>query len=132
MDKCRLLQSHVEFVGRDLTSDGNCPAQSNFLLMCDWGVIKSGQILHSFIGLVLFCSKYAPHLEMRIKPLRRLLKAYFREPIPTMTWSPNLMLLYQDIKDQITSSPIFAWYDPAKPTFLKTDWSAEGMGWILI
>ena len=23
-------------------------------------------------------------------------------------------------------------FDPSKPNFLKTDWSAEGMGWILM
>ena len=33
---------------------------------------------------------------------------------------------------QVTVSPVLARFDPLKPTFLKTDWSAEGMGWILM
>ena len=86
--------------------------------------------MYSFVGMVLFYSKYIPYLEMRIKALRQLLKAYFRKPITTMAWSPSLLLMLQDIKDQITSLPILARYDPVKPIFLKTDWSAEGMGWI--
>ena len=32
----------------------------------------------------------------------------------------------------ITSSPIVTKFGPLKPTFLKTDWSSEGMGWIFM
>ena len=67
LNKCRFLQSRVEFVGRDLTSDGDCPAQSKFDLIRDWEVLKSGQSLHSFVDLLLFYSKHKPYLEMNIK-----------------------------------------------------------------
>ena len=100
--------------------------------MSDWKVLNSGQSLHLLVGMALFYSKYVPYFEMRIKPLRQLLKAYFRKPIPTMACPATLLLLFQDIKDQITSSPILARSDPAKPILLKTNWSAEGMGQILI
>ena len=49
-----------------------------------------------------------------------------------IAWTPELLELFNTAKDLITSSPILARYDPSKPTFLKTDWSAEGMGWILM
>ena len=32
----------------------------------------------------------------------------------------------------ITSVPVLARFDTTRPTFLKTDWSSEGMGWILM
>ena len=99
--------------------------------MSEWEVPKLGQSMHAFAGLGLFYSKYAPYLEMRIKPLRQLLKTYFKKTIPTIAWYPNLLLLFQDIKYQVTSSPILVRYYPTKLTFLKTNWSAEGMGWIL-
>jgi len=31
-----------------------------------------------------------------------------------------------------TSSPLLVRFNPAKPVFLKTDWSASGMAWILM
>ena len=31
----------------------------------------------------------------------------------------------------MTSSPLLARFGPSKPTLLNTDWSMEGMGWIL-
>ena len=49
-----------------------------------------------------------------------------------MEWSPDLIKLFEDIKICVTSSPVLVRYNPSKPTFLKTDWSAEGMGWILM
>ena len=49
-----------------------------------------------------------------------------------MAWTPALISIFEELKVTITSSPILARFDPLKPTFLKIDWSAEGMGWILI
>ena len=49
-----------------------------------------------------------------------------------MSWSPQLIHLFEDIKVCITSSPVLERYDPDKLTFLKKDWSAEGMGWIMM
>ena len=49
-----------------------------------------------------------------------------------MLWSPQLIQLFKDVKVCITSSPVLARYDPDKPTFLKKDWSTEGMGWIMM
>ena len=49
-----------------------------------------------------------------------------------MYWTPDLIALFHELKVGINSSPISSRFYPNKPTFLKTDWSAEGMGWILI
>ena len=49
-----------------------------------------------------------------------------------MAWSLELVDLFRDAKVCITSSPILARYDPGIPTFFKTDWSAESMGYIFM
>ena len=49
-----------------------------------------------------------------------------------MAWSPDLIDLSNDVKVCITSSPVLARFDPSKLTFLKTNWSAEYMGYILM
>ena len=48
-----------------------------------------------------------------------------------MVWAPTLLQFFNDSNISTTSSPILGRYDPDKPTFLKTDWSTEGMVWIL-
>ena len=49
-----------------------------------------------------------------------------------MAWSPELVTLFEELKVTLTSSPVLARFDPENPTFLETDWSAEGMDWILM
>ena len=132
LDKCQFIESRVEFLDCDLIAHGNCPVHTKFEIICDWDIPLTGQSLHSFIGLIIFYCTYAPYLEMRIKSLRKLNKDYFRSPIPQMTWTPELLQLFNDIQVSITYSPILSRYNPSKPTFLKMDWSAEGMGWILM
>lgn len=132
LKKCEFLKDRTEYVGYDILSNGNAPAQSKFNMINDWKLPTTGQSLHSFIGLINFYHRFAPYLEIRLKPLRRLCKKYFRKDIPQMEWTRELITLFEELKICITSSPILARYDPEKPTFLKTDWSAEGMGWILM
>ena len=71
-------------------------------------------------------------MEIRLKRLRKLLKQYYRKPIPLMAWTPDLISFFEEITLTITSSTVLVRFDSLKFTFLKTDWSAEGMGWILM
>ena len=124
LKKCDFLQERTEYVGYDILSAGNCPASSKFNMITDWKLPIDGPSLHSFIGLINFYHKFCPYLEIRMKPLRKLCKKYFRKRIPSPEWSPKLIQLFEDLKRCITSSPVLARYNPNKPTFLKTDWSA--------
>ena len=132
LDKCDFLKPRIEYVGHDILADGNCPASSKFKLIDDWPLPNSGQSLFSFVGLVNFYHRYAPYMELRLKPLRKLVKKFYRKPIPENAWTEELKSLFSDLKQCITSSPVLARFDPNKPTFLKTDWSSEGMAYILM
>ena len=59
-----LLKKGFEYVGRDVTEDGNCLAQSKFDLINDWKLPTYGQALFLFIGLVHLYHRYAPYFEM--------------------------------------------------------------------
>ena len=80
-DKCVFLKERVEFVGHDLNADGNYPAAGKFDVIRDWILPTTGQSLHSFFGMVIFYHRYVSYLEIRIKPLRKILKTYFRKKL---------------------------------------------------
>ena len=71
-------------------------------------------------------------METILKPLRSLVKLYYRKHIPHTAWTDALVHLFEDMKLCITTSPVLVKFDSTKPTFLKTGWSSEDMGWILI
>ena len=49
-----------------------------------------------------------------------------------MAWTTHFITLFDNCKHHLISSPLLLRYDSSKPAFLKTDWSAGGMGYILI
>ena len=49
-----------------------------------------------------------------------------------MAWTPILITLFDNCKQHLVSSPLLLRYDSSKPVFLKTDWSAGDMGYILM
>ena len=57
-------------------------------------------------------------MELRLKPLRKLVKAHYRKPTPNTNWTPELTELFFDLKTCITSLPALARFDPSKSTFL--------------
>ena len=67
-----------------------------------------------------------------MKPLRKMVKKFYRKPMSALVWSAELSSLFTDLKKSITSSPVLARFDPLKSASLKTDWSSEGMGLILV
>ena len=132
LTKCKIFKEHVEFVGYNLTTYDNCPAASKFDLIKDWSLPPHAISLLSFIGLCSLYSRYCPWFETNIKPLRKLQRFFHRQPIPIMAWTTNLITLIDNCKYHLVSSPLLLRYDSSKSAFLKTDWSAGGMGYILI
>ena len=84
IDKCEFLKERVKYVGIDIMKEGNTPAQSKFNMINDWKLPTSGQSLFSFIGLINFYHRYAPYFEIKLKPLRKLCKQFYRKELPMM------------------------------------------------
>ena len=80
--KCDYFKPRFEWLGNDLKTEGNSPAESKFNLINDWTVPAMGTSLASFLGLITYYGKYIPMYEQKSRPLRILAKAYHRKPIP--------------------------------------------------
>ena len=79
------LKDRVEYVGYDLTSNGNCPARSKFSLIQDWIFPSHGISLHR---VMLFYHNYCPWFETNSKPLRKMQRSYLTNNIPS--WDGHL------------------------------------------
>ena len=132
LSKCDFFKDRVEYVGHDLTANGNCPARSKFSLIQDWSLPPHDIYLLSFIVLCCFYNKYCPWFETNVKPLRKLQRVYHRNDIPIIGWTSPLINLFCDCKTHSVPSPLLFCLESSRPTFLTTDWSAGGMDYILI
>ena len=74
LDKCDILKPRVEYVGYDVTNDGNYPVSSKFSMINYCKILERGEMLFSFLSLINFYHQYAPYIEIRLKSLRKLLK----------------------------------------------------------
>ena len=100
--------------------------------MNDRKLPTNSQDLFSFIGSVNLYHRYAPYFEIRMKPLCKLLKQFYRKPIPLMVRTPALIELFDELKKGVTYLPVLVIFDPDKLTFFHNDWSAEVMRCILM
>jgi hypothetical protein len=61
-----------------------------------------------------------------------MVHTYSRRAIPDSDWTDDRTDLFASMKVALTSSPLLARFDSSKPVFLKTDWSAACMGFIIM
>ena len=132
LTKYDFFKPRVEFVGYDLTTYGNYTVASKFDLIQHLPLPPNTVSFLSFTGLCRFYIRYCPWFEMNIKPLRKVQRTFHRKLIPIISWTSSLITLFDDCKNQLVTSPLSLRYDNSKPAFLKTDWSAVGMSYILM
>ena len=60
-----------------------------------------------------FIHQYASYFEIQLKPLWKFLKQYYCKPIPLMSWTPQLITLFYELKHGVKSSqsldPVLPW-----------------------
>ena len=49
LKKCAFVTNRIEYVGHDITPNGNCPAQSKFDLITDWPLPATAQSVSRFL-----------------------------------------------------------------------------------
>ena len=77
LKKCRFFPEKAEFVGVDVRSDGNSPADSKFKAMLKMveSPPSAATDLLALIGFLGFCQELIPHYEVRIRPWRNYKKS---------------------------------------------------------
>lgn len=125
-------QRQVEYVSKDILTAGNTIAQSKYGMVSSWNRPMTGDNLRSFVSFCNFYARFVPMFQIQCKPLRDVYMRYRKQSIPELACSPNLVATFENLKVAITSSPLLARYDSSKHFFIKTDWSATGMGYILM
>jgi hypothetical protein len=133
LKKAQWFPTSVEFVGVDMRQDGgNSPTKSKQVLLHNWKVPKTARAYLSFIGFAIFSLKWMPWFELKIAPIRKVIKDYeLDETLNESTDSNAAEVVYEYIHKFLLSEPVLQRASIHKRFYLKTDFSSVGLGYAL-
>ena len=130
LKKCLFCPERMEFVGHDVCTDGNRPAQSKHSLLKSWPVFRIARDVSSFLGFLNFYGTYIPWFEERAAPLRELSKLGMQSNIEHLMNEEHFKARH-DLIMAILSDPCLACFDYTKRPYLLIDFSKKGFGYNL-
>jgi hypothetical protein len=133
LKKCSFFPIKVEFVGHDLTQEGNMPAASKDALLNHWTRPTTVRDVSSFLGFGNFYSRYIPHFELRVQNLRQIIHDFgYEHNILDSEWKKSAISEFEDIRMTILSKPLLRRVSRTKRPYLRTDFSKLGFGHVLL
>lgn len=124
--KCKFTQKCVTYLGHKIDAEGLNPTEDKLAAIRDAPKPKDVTALKSFLGLIMFYSRFMPHHPTILAPLHNLLK----KDTP-WTWSKVEEDAFIAAKELILNSQTPVHYDPALPLYLSCDGSSYGGGAVL-
>ncbi len=131
LKKSFIFPQHFEFVGNDVSPDGNRPAQSKHQLLASWPQPEIVRDIAKFIGFAQFYSVYIHHFDMCIAPLHEItITAEYTDPVAPL-WSDAAQRSMDDIKEAILSDPCLMHFNYNRLVVLRTDFSSLGFRYVV-
>ena len=126
--KFQFCRETVDFAGFTVTPTGPAPSPRILSAIKDFPVPKDLTGARSWFGLVNQVA-WAYSLSPVMEPFRELIK-----PNRKFYWDENLTMIFENSKDKIISlvKEGIRTFDASRKTCLQTDWSREGIGYLLL
>jgi hypothetical protein len=105
LKKSHFFPKRFEFVGIDVSADGNQPAMSKHNLLRHWPLPKLVQDVASFIGFLQFYSSFIPHFEVRALPLHKIMTRENTEPVGNM-WTADANSAFKELKNSVLEEEV--------------------------
>ena len=124
--KCNFAKNSIEYLGHEIGPNFVKPLNDNLAAIRQFPVPKSCRNVRQFLGKINFYLKFIPKASSLLEPFHKLL----RKNVP-FRWTTKCEQAFDKVKNLLTSAPILAIFDSAKPTTIYTDASAVGIGAVL-
>ena len=125
-EKCEFSKHSIRFLGQVIDQSGIRPDQDKVKAIQAMNEPENVTELRRFLGMTTQLSKFTPHLSETTKPLRDLLSTK-----NSWVWSEPQQKAFQQIKQQLSSTPVLALYHPNRLTTVSADSSSFGIGAVL-
>lgn len=125
-EKCRFMVREVKYLGHILSKKGVSASPDKVRAIEEAPVPKDVSELRSFIGLVNYCSKFIPNLNVKMAPLFEMLKKGVK-----FEWDDKKQEAFECMKKALSSERVLEHYNPKFPIVIIADASDKGVGGVL-
>ncbi|XP_049897830.1 uncharacterized protein LOC126388653 [Epinephelus moara] len=134
LDKCKLLQHEVKFLGHVVDQNGVRPDPDKISAVLDWPIPNTIRQVRAFLGLAGYYRRFVSGFAKVARPLNQLLTgipANKRSETRTVQWSAECQKSFDALKTALTQAPVLAYADYSLPFIIYTDASNQGLGAVL-
>jgi hypothetical protein len=126
LEKCQFLVKEVKYLGHILTREGVKPNVEKIKAILDAPPPQNVTQVKSFVGMVMFYSKFLKNLSEILTPLYLLLHKGTK-----FEWTEKCQKAFLACKKQLCEKHILTHYDPKKQIVITCDASDDGISGIL-
>ncbi len=143
-EKCIFAQTSVKYLGHIVSDKGVQTDPDKVTAVKTWPVPRNLKELRSFLGFVGYYRRFVKDFSKKVKPLNDLTSGYpptrqgikstnngrYRSPKDFFgsRWTAACQKAFDQIIEELTTSPVLAFADPKLPYILHTDASTSGLG----
>ena len=127
LPKCSFAVPEINVFGHIVSSRGIQPDKKKVEAVANAPAPKTSAEVHSFLGLVNYCSRYVADYSTTTYPLRQLLKEKTK-----FHWGEEQQKRFLKLKQAITSAPILAHFSISAPTRVVVYASPWALGAVLL
>ncbi len=131
LKKSHIFPKQFEFVGINVSPDGNRPAMSKHSLLHHWLSPELVRDVANFFGFAQFYSRFIPQFKQRISALRDIMKNKYTDPVDPY-WTLDAKAAFLDVHLAILNNLCLKRYDHCLLLVLRSDFSSDGLDlWLL-
>ena len=124
--KCELFCKEIEFLGRQVSSNGTTLTDHSIETIKNWTVPDSTKSLQRLLGMANFHRDYIKDFAIATEPLYVVLRS------KKFFWGPSQQEAFENLQRLLISPAVLAIPSPGKQFFLETDSSDYASGAVLL
>lgn len=118
----------LKYLGYIVGDKGISPDPEKIAAIKDYAVPKNARDVRRLLGLIGWYRRFISNFATMTAPISALLK----KNVTKFSWSTEAQTAFRKVQEALTSAPVLANPDYAKPFIVQTDASDIGMGAILV